>query len=242
MALQNYNFLFLYPVGLFNDFFSLIYPHVCAACGKALYRNENSICTRCAYQLPRTNFHRQADNPVARLFWGRANIHAASSYYRYEKGSKVQQLIHRYKYRGQKEVGITIGKFFGAELKEAESFKGIEAILPVPLHPKKLAVRGYNQTDFFARGLSVPLGAKVVLNNLVRATATGTQTRKSRYERWENVGLVFRMNDPDALAGKHVLLVDDVVTTGATLEGCAQRLLEIPGTRVSIATIAYATR
>lgn len=226
---------------LLDDLVSLVYPKVCMACAKALMRNEECICTHCRYHLPRTGYHAYRDNPVSRLFWGRVDIHAAAALFLFTKGGNVQQLIHRLKYEGQKKIGITLGKMYGSELKQSELFRSADIIVPVPLHPGKLRDRGYNQCDLFAEGLSKSLCIPADTANVHRAVATGTQTKKSRFERWKNVEYVFKTRNPRDLQGKHILLIDDVVTTGSTLEACAQELLTIPGTRVSIAAIAYAS-
>lgn len=226
---------------LLDDLVSLVYPKICMACSKALVRNEDCICTNCRYHLPRTHYHLDSDNPVSRLFWGRVDIRSAAAYFLFTKGGNVQQLIHRLKYEGQKKAGITLGEMYGNELKQSDHFTGIDVIVPVPLHPEKLRSRGYNQCDLFAKGLSKSLSVPADIANVHRAVATSTQTRKSRFERWKNVEYVFKVHNPHQLQGRHILLVDDVVTTGATLEACAQVLLSIPGTRVSIAAIAYAS-
>jgi ComF family protein len=225
---------------LAQDLVSLVYPEVCMACGRALMRSEQVICTHCRFHLPRTGYHLQPDNPVMKMFWGRVGIQAAASCFLFTKGSGVQKLVHQLKYSGQTEVGRVLGRLYGSELKLSPLFAGIDVIAPVPLHPDKLKKRGYNQCDFFAEGLSESLGVPADLNNVQRVIATGSQTRRSRFERWKNVEYVFSAQQPLKLEGKHILLVDDVVTTGSTLEACAQQLLKIPGARVSIATIACA--
>ena len=224
---------------LLEDLISLVYPKVCMACSKTLVTNEECICTHCRYHLPRTNYHLEHDNPVAKLFWGRVDIRSAAAFYLFTKGGHIQQLVHRLKYEGQKKVGIEVGRMYGSELKRSEMFSSAEVIVPVPLHPAKLRDRGYNQCDLFADGLAQSLSVPADTGNLHRAVATGSQTRRSRFDRWKNVEYVFKMHNPQHLQGKHILLVDDVVTTGATLEACAQELLSIPGTSVSIAAIAF---
>lgn len=223
---------------MLNDFLSLVFPKVCYACGKSLFKTEECICTHCLYHLPQTQFHLYPDNPVIKLFWGRVDIHAASSMYLFTKGSKVQHLIHHLKYRGRKEIGTSLGKYYGRELKKSPLFSTAELVVPVPLHRKKLKKRGYNQSELFARGIADSMKAASPANALVRTKASETQTRKSRFTRWKNVEEVFRVTEPEILKGKHILLVDDVVTTGSTLEACAAKILEIPGTQVSVATIA----
>lgn len=225
---------------MLNDFISLIFPQVCVSCGKSLYKNENCICTFCSYHLPKTNFHADSANPIAKIFWGRINIFSASAYYNFGKGGKVQHLIHQLKYRGQKNIGVAIGKYYGYDLKKSEFFNTVEMIIPVPLHPKKHKKRGYNQSEFFALGLAESMKAGTDFTSLYRAFESETQTKKSRFNRWKNVETVFQIKDDHQLKGKHILLVDDVITTGATLEACAQTLLMIPRVKISIATIAYA--
>jgi ComF family protein len=224
---------------IFHDLFSLVFPQVCPACGNNLYIGENSICTKCLYELPKTNFHLNKDNEVARLFWGRVKLEAATSYYIYFKGSKFQNIIHQFKYKGQKHIGYNLGRIFGAELKNT-SFSEIEIIHPVPLHFRKLKRRGYNQSEYIARGISESLNKPVITDAICRVKDVGTQTIKSRYERWENITDVFKVKKVNKLENKHILLVDDVVTTGSTLEACASEILKLDSTRVSIATLVYA--
>jgi ComF family protein len=226
---------------MINDFISLVFPNVCGACGNNLYVHENVICTFCNYDLPKTNFHLQKNNALTQLFMGRTTIYTASACYMFNKEGKVQQLIHQLKYKGNKDIGAFIGKQYGMELKNSSNFNTITNIIPVPLHPKKLKQRGYNQSEYFAQGLAQSMNAEINVNALIRAKANESQTRKSRYERWENVESVFQLKETKDLAGKHVLLVDDVITTGATLEACAQTLLQINNIKISIAAIAHAS-
>ena len=223
-----------------SDFVALIYPQICAGCGKSLYKAEGIICTLCRYQLPQTNFHLEADNPVSRAFWGRTNITAATAFYYFQKKSKVQELVHALKYRNRTEVGTTIGEWIGAALTESHNFNGIDTIVPVPLHPRRLRTRGYNQSDFIAAGISKAIKVPIINKVLIRSSYTGTQTKLGKFNRWENVKEIFQLKDPEAIKGKHILLVDDVITTGATLEACANVLLQIPQTKVSVAAMAYA--
>jgi len=218
----------------------LFYPEVCAACGNSLFTGEKTLCTQCLYYLPKTGFHLSLDNIVARQFWGKVDIHSATSLYFFHKGEKVQRLIHRLKYRGEKEVGVLTGKIQGQLLLQSPLYQGINMIVPVPLHHKKLLVRGYNQSDYFAKGISEIIKAPFVPDFLVRSKVTQTQTRKSRFSRFENVDKVFQINNKYGREPKHFLLVDDVITTGSTLASCAETLLQVAGSRVSIATIAYA--
>lgn len=222
------------------DFVSLLFPQLCPACGESLMAGEHVICTDCRFNLPLTNFHLQPDNIVARQFWGKVNLEAAYGLYYFTKGGKIQNLMHHFKYRGMQQIGILLGNIAGGQLAKNDIFKTVDIIIPVPLHKKRLRQRGYNQSTCFANGLSEKLNAPVDETNLVRTKATETQTHKSRFSRFENMQEVFAVIEPEKLKNKHVLLVDDVVTTGSTLEACAVQLLKIEGLRLSIATIAYA--
>jgi len=224
---------------MLSDFINLFFPDTCANCEAALYKHESAICSMCRYHLPVSKFHLYNDNPVEKLFRGRVAVQNATAYLRFQKGGMAQKLVHKLKYKGRTEVGTTIGKLYGYELKNQEWDKKIDLIIPVPLHNKKLHLRGFNQCDFFAQGLSESLNVNFDTTSLKRIYSTNTQTKKSRYNRWKNAEGKFVVTDPAFLIGKNILLVDDVVTTGSTLEACAQAILNIEGTTVSIATMAY---
>lgn len=222
------------------DVVELFFPTLCITCGERLITQEKYLCFYCWSDLPRTHFHLEPENKVAQLFWGRVQIENATSFFAYRKGSHYQQLIHYTKYRGMKDLGYESGKKFGYELRESEHFSSVDLVVPVPLHPRKERKRGYNQCSFIARGVAEVLGKPVSEGNLHRKVFTATQTRKNRYERWQNVEGIFGLNDPEEFKGRHALLIDDVVTTGSTLEACAWQLLQLPETKVSIATLAFA--
>jgi len=222
------------------DFVSLLFPELCAACRESLVANEHLLCTDCRFNLPYTNFHLQADNIVARQFWGKISIEAAFALFYFNKGGKIQNMLHQLKYNGQQQIGNLLGSIAGAQLAKNEIFNNVDYIIPVPLHKKRFRERGYNQSTRFAEGLADKLNAVVEEGNLVRVKSTETQTHKSRFARFENMQEVFRVINPEKLKGKHVLLVDDVVTTGSTLEACGEQLLKVEGLKLSIATIAYA--
>jgi len=226
--------------GYLADFISLLFPELCPACQASLVANERIICSDCSYNLPYTNFHLQADNTVARQFYGKINVEAAYALYYFTKGGKVQNLMHHFKYMGMQQIGNLLGNMAGAQLTENPVFNTVDLIIPVPLHKSRLKERGYNQSTCFAKGLAQKLNAIVEDNNLQRVVATATQTHKSRFARFENMQEVFVVKQPEKLINKHVLLVDDIVTTGSTLEACGIELLKIPGLKLSIATIAYA--
>lgn len=226
---------------LVHDLVSLFYPRVCLACGNVLYKSEQILCFPCLYHLPKTNFHLKADNACMQQFWGKIDFKAAASCYYFTKAGKVQHLIHQFKYKGYKEIGSYIGQLYGPELKKSPDFETISAVVPVPLHPRKQAKRGYNQAEWFALGLSEGMKITLDTTTLIRSKASETQTRKSRFMRYENVKEIFEVTDTSRLAGQHVLLVDDVITTGSTLEAAGNALLSIPGISVSVASIACAT-
>jgi ComF family protein len=223
-----------------DDFVGLIFPRICSGCGNSLWRHEQVVCDSCLYHLPRTNFHLSFDNPVSRIFWGRADILHAASFLLFNKGSKVRHLVHALKYKDRKDIGIFLGEEYGRDLKNSLYFSDSNIIIPVPLHKKKYLKRGYNQSEQFAIGLSREMGIPCTCQYLFRKYSSETQTRKSRFMRWQNVNEIFEVRAPDNIAGSQILLVDDVVTTGATLESCVNALSVVPGVKICLATIAYA--
>lgn len=222
------------------DFVGLLFPNLCAACNQHLQKGEKVVCLQCMVELPLTGFHKQADNPIAKRFWGRVPLQGATALYYFTKNGKVQHMIHQLKYNNHQEVGIYMGEHLGRELKKDQQLLDVDLVVPVPLHPQKLLQRGYNQSTAFAQGISQVLDIPVAEDAVRRVSYTESQTRKSREERWLNVKDVFELAQPALVQGKHVLLVDDVMTTGATLEACATQLLSTGNTRVSVATIAMA--
>jgi ComF family protein len=227
-------------MGLLNDFLGLIFPLSCAACGNVLLKNEKIICLSCNYHLPRTNFHFDQNNPVAVIFWGRVRIENATAFYFFNKASRFRRLIHELKYKGRKDIGIELGRIFGYEMMASGGFRLIDMVIPVPLHKKKQKKRGFNQSECIARGISEAMKRPLNNSSVIRSVHSSTQTRKTRYDRWLNVEGIFRVTDPQLLTGKHILLVDDVVTTGATIEACATAILEVEETKVSVAVLAVA--
>ncbi len=222
------------------DMVGLVYPQLCCACKNRMNKQEDLICFQCLYELPKTNFHLDKENIIARHFLGRVRFQEATALYFFLKEGKVQELMHQLKYAGRYEIGVKLGKILGRQLKEAELWQGIDGIVPVPLHPQKLKKRGYNQCDAIADGLSEVLECPAFYDAVVKAENIESQTRKSKEERWQNVKTVFAIRKAEVLQGKHLLLVDDVVTTGATLIACAEQLLGLEGTKVSFATLACA--
>lgn len=226
--------------GFLYDFIALLYPQVCAACGNSLFRNEDTICTSCLYNLPKTNYHLVDDSPLDKVFWGRTRLENTAALYIFQKQGKVQHLIHQLKYKGRKDVGVYLGKLLGNDLRETEAFRDVVKVIPVPLHPGKLRRRGYNQSGQIAIGLVKAMNIEMDDTSFIRTVDTETQTRKSRFARWENVKEIFKVTAPEMLANRHILLVDDVITTGATLESAANILLKIEGVKLSVACIGFA--
>lgn len=227
---------------MFKDFLALIYPRNCVACGNSLFKHEEQVCNYCYLNLPKSNFHKQEKNPVEILFYGRAQLIMASSLYLFHKKGSIQKVLHSVKYRGNKELATLIGKWYAEDLAKHETVKDACVIIPVPLHPNKFKQRGYNQSEEFAKGLAAGLNINIDTASLKRTEFTTTQTKKSKYERWENVEDVFELTDKKPLENKHIILVDDVITTGATIEACYKTLQQIEGIRISVLSMAYAEK
>lgn len=220
----------------------LFYPSVCAACGTTLFQWEKLVCTHCRSFLPKTGYELHDDNPLARLFYGKVRLKAVTACFFFSKDGKVQSLIHELKYRGNTEAGVFLGQELGKAIKDAPLFQGIDVLIPVPLHPKRERERGYNQSKMIAEGISEVTGIPLGDDFLTRSVNTATQTHKSKEERWRNVKDIFELRHADRLTGKSVLLVDDVLTTGATLESCALTLSSVPDIVISCATAACAVQ
>ena len=225
----------------FLDLFNLFFPRKCNHCGNNLDKTESEICKRCLFEIPKTNFHTDIENPVNKTFWGRVNIEQATSAFYFTKKSILQNLLHHIKYHGKKELAAELGKYLGNELATVKSYRTCDVIVPVPLHPAKKKKRGYNQSEWIAKGISGKMNIPVNTVALKRHVNSKSQTKKNRAERWENVHAAFSVQTNEEFPYKHVLLVDDVITTGATLEACAAQLLDNLNVKVSIASLAYAS-
>ncbi|OWK71238.1 ComF family protein [Pedobacter sp. AJM] len=223
-----------------RDLISLLFPNLCNACGTSLFHNEQLICTKCLYDLPFTDYHVYQENRVMKQLWGRVPIHAAMALLYFRKGAKVQRLIHHLKYNKKTDVGILLGNMIGERLNLSSSYADIDYIVPVPLHQRKLRSRGYNQSHFIAAGIAQAMNIPLNEQILVRVVSTESQTRKNRFSRYENMKAVFKVAEQEPIRGKHILLVDDVITTGATLESCANALIHKGALKISIAAIAFA--
>lgn len=226
---------------LINNVLSLFYPRLCAACGDALQQNETCICLDCMLHLPETQFHKEHFNPLRQVFDGRVPVEEVTALMSYKKSNRTQKILHSFKYKGQKEVGVVLGEYLGGQLITEERYRGIQFILPIPLHPKKQRKRGYNQSEWLAKGLSKGMGIPYLTDVLVRTQYTDTQTKKNRFARWQNVKEVFEVHHSEKVSHIHVLVCDDVLTTGATMEAAIRKLLEVQGVRVSVVTLAATT-
>jgi ComF family protein len=222
-----------------NSLLGLFYPRICAACDTQLLQQEELVCYHCERHFPKTLFARYPDNPIEKLFWGRVNIKAAASLYFFSKGDGIQKIMHQLKYKNRKDIGIYFGQLIGVELTLSSRFEGVDWIIPVPLHPKKEYQRGFNQSALIAQGIEEKTAWKMV-PALIRIENTASQTRKGKYDRWLNVGSSFRIDPKYSVEGKNILLIDDVITTGATLESCVQCLLNGDAKSISVASLACA--
>ncbi|SDX98692.1 comF family protein [Lutibacter oricola] len=222
-----------------KDVFNLFYPDICLSCNEQLTDNENTVCLTCRHDLPTTNFTFEASNIVEKIFYGRIPLVQATALFYFLKEGKIQQLIHNLKYKGQQQVGTFTGNWLAHEMIESNRFKNIDVIIPVPLHKKKQNKRGYNQVTTFGKSLAANLDINYLEDFLIRVTNSKTQTKKSRFDRWKNVEQIFKIKNTETLENKHILLIDDIITTGATLEACYLALNKSKNIKISIASIAY---
>jgi ComF family protein len=227
---------------IFKDLFHLFYPHVCTGCGSDIIQDDNLLCLHCISQLPYTNFEKHVNNLIEKIFIGRLSLVNAMSEFYFAKGALIQTLIHELKYKGNKEMGLYLGKLMARSLTESNRFNGIDTLIPLPLFAEKEFKRGYNQATILCNGISEVMNIPVLTTAVARKKFTETQTKKHRTERWENVEESFAVINPAQLKNKHVLLVDDVITTGATLEACGAAILKNGDVSLSIATLAYAAK
>ena len=226
-------------ISVFEEILNLFYPRLCAGCSEPLIKGEKHVCLRCLYHMHRTNFHRERDNRIEQLFWGKVQVKYATAYSFYHKESNLQHMIHKLKYHGEKEIGFELGFELGLDLKDSP-FNEIDAIVPIPLHPRRQRKRGYNQAEWIAMGIGNAMKKPVDTTSVRRVVATETQTKKGRFERWQNVENIFEITDAERLRNKHLLVVDDVITTGSTIEACLHAIVSVEGAQVSVACIGVA--
>ena len=219
--------------------FWLYFPKNCPACGRPLRLFGANICGRCSQNLPETHFFEAPSNPIEKIFYGRLPISAGAAAWYFHKNSALQALLFQLKYKSNKDVGLFIGKQMGALLAASERFSSIDALVPVPLHPQALSKRGFNQAALICEGIGQVWHKPVLTGAIARTKHTSTQTKQTRAERWDNMEDAFTIKDPTSINGKHLLIIDDVITTGATIEACGKTLLTIKDVRVSVAAAAY---
>lgn len=225
---------------IWANLWDLFFPRPCVICGKSLLQMEDFICLHCFNSLPRTNLHLQKDNEVEKNFWGKMPIECATSYLYYSKGGDVRNILYELKYYGNKEIGRSMGRCMANEISTSGFFDGIDFIVPVPLHPKREKERGYNQSEWLAKGISDITHIPINKNVLIRISYSITQTHKTRIERFESMRGMFKCINPEVLKDKHILFVDDVLTTGATLVAASDAMAGVSGLRISVLTLALA--
>ena len=223
---------------LLGDFFALFFPNYCFGCHDGLVKGEEILCTSCLSELPRLDYYRSDDNPMVNRFIGRVPVKHGWALLKFQKTGIVQNLLHELKYNNHPEIGEKLGKILSMNLVEGGFEKEFDWLIPVPLHKYRMRTRGYNQSAMIAKGMSEILQVPFSDSIIRRTTATKTQTKKSKIERWENVNYAFEVVDPNLISGKRILIVDDVVTTGATIEACAKILLNAGASEVSVACLA----
>jgi len=223
---------------LFSNFISLLYPKLCVICGEPLIENEKYFCYSCFLKLPKTNYHLIPENSAIERLAGKISLEKASSYFYYNKGGIAQKVIAEIKYKGNRKLGEWIGNYLAKDMIPSGFFEGIDYLVPVPLHRSKEKKRGFNQAEKIAQGISQATEIPMETVNVFRAKANTTQTQKGVFERWKNTQNIFRLKNPELFNEKHILLIDDVLTTGSTLEALAQSLLESDGVKISILTLA----
>lgn len=225
---------------MFESIINLFFPKVCSGCNSFLLSNENVICTVCRHDIPLTNHHLNPENDAFKKFYGRIPvIHTSALFYFHKKGI-VQELIHNLKYKGHEEIGTVLGEWYAEDLKNIKLLQSVDEIIPVPLHPKKLKERGYNQVTAFGTALSSSLNIDYNDSLLIRNVYSKTQSKKNLLGRTEGIETIFDVSFTEKNHNKHFLLIDDVITTGATLEACSRALLKIPGAKISIICMAMA--
>lgn len=219
----------------------LLFPHVCTGCGSDILSNESVLCMRCIEGMPETNFEIHPNNPVEKLFWGRLPVTNAAALFYFTKESLMQHLMHQFKYKGNKDLGLQLGRIMGEQILKSGRFN-VDALIPLPLFPGKEKKRGYNQATVLCQGMAESMKIPVLDKVITRPQHTETQTKKGRIERWKNMEGKFILSDTSSIRNKHLLLVDDVVTTGATLEACGNELLQVENVKLSLACLCVSSR
>ena len=229
------------PISFWRRLLDLIAPRLCVVCGHRLTVTEEVICAKCNFHLPRTGFHHHAyDNEMAKLFWAQIPIEKATAFFYYEAHAETANIIYELKYKNHPEIGNIVGRMLAKEIQPSGFFDGIDGIVPIPLAKKRLRQRGYNQSMEIAQGVSEMTGLPIYKKVVRRNSFKGSQTNKGRWDRQENVEHVFELTDATAVSNKHLLLIDDVITTGATCIACAKALCQSVNIRISILALGFA--
>lgn len=223
---------------MLKNLINIFFPDICEACKLPLGTNEKIICTSCRHELPVTDFHFENNNAVKKVFYGRVQLENATALLHFSKKGLVQELLHNLKYRGHERIGTCLGEWLGAELCTLESYKSVDVVVPVPIHKKKRRERGYNQVTKFGKAIAKALDSEYREDTLVKVERSKTQVFKDRITRFDDSKPKFAQNNFTDLKGKHVLLVDDIITTGATIETCVLLLQKIPDVQISLAVMA----
>jgi ComF family protein len=226
----------------FEGLLSLFFPNLCVGCAEEIVQHNQHFCFPCQLKTKKTKMHLTTENEFTQRLTGKVPFKTAAAMYFFKKATPIQRALHQLKYKNQPQIGVKLGKEYGSELIKSEDFRGIDVIIPIPLHPRRERVRGYNQSTEFAIGLSESMGIPYLNDGLVRVVHAESQTKKKRLARFKEVQTFFQVKNPHLLEGKKVLLVDDVLTTGATIETCGKLLAEIPNVTLYMATIAIAVR
>lgn len=219
----------------------LFFPHVCTGCGNDILSNQSVLCIRCMNAMPETNFEQHANNPIEKMYWGRLPLVTGTAQFYFTKESLMQHLMHQFKYKNNRSLGLQLGQIMGEQIQRSGRIKP-DALIPLPLFPAKEKKRGYNQATLLCSGMAAIMKVPVIENAVIRPQHTETQTKKGRIERWKNMEGKFILHDQEAIKNKHLLLVDDIVTTGATLEACGLELLKANNVKLSIASLCYASK
>ena len=227
---------------IYNATTHLFFPHVCTGCGSDILKVDNLLCFKCIYDLTHTGYENFPNNPTEKIFIGRVPIVAATSQFYFSKGQLLQHLVHDFKYKGNKEIGLYLSKIMGEKMLASTRFNNIDYLIPLPLFANKEYKRGFNQAAVICDGMALAMNIPVLKNIVTRVKFTETQTKKNRSDRWGNVEESFSVTNTALLENKHIMLVDDVITTGATIDACAQKISKIQGTKISIATLTVASK
>jgi ComF family protein len=234
------NSLFNWLTNRLNDLLSLFFPPICLGCKGPVASENILLCTFCQANLPFTDFHGKKDNKMEMRFWGRINIVHATAFLHFQKGSFVQNILHFLKYEHREDAGIYLGTWYGRILGESEVFRNVDWVIPVPIHKNRIKKRGYNQVEQFSRCIARQIGKEFRGDLLIRVKNSVTQTNRNREERFSHLEHTFLWKNKQELINKHLLIIDDIMTTGATFEACCRPIQNLEGVHISICTLAIA--